>query len=94
MDDGRTYLVEHYRPGATVGDFELDLARILVAAEALSHEGSCVRIVRSTIVPGDEAFLSVVEAASELLVRLAFERAGVALERISPALTYEREELE
>jgi hypothetical protein len=93
MDDGRTYLVEHYRPGATVDDLELDLAHLLVAAEALSREGSCVRVLRSTIVPGDEAFLSVVEAASELLVRRAFERAGVAFERISPAVTFEREEL-
>jgi hypothetical protein len=43
--------------------------------------------VRSTIVPADESFLCVIDAASERLVRDAYARAGVALERISPALS-------
>ena len=82
----RTVLVEHSLPGGAVAELEREVRRICAAAESLTREGTPVRIVRSTIVPDDEAFLALVEAASEHLVRTAFERAGVPMERISRAI--------
>jgi hypothetical protein len=49
----------------------------------LALEGKQVHYLRATIVPRDESFLLVVEAASEDLVREAYARAGVRFDRIS-----------
>lgn len=48
-----------------------------------------MRFVRSTIVPRDESWLCVFEAASEELVRETYARAGIPFERISPAISLE-----
>ncbi len=52
----------------------------------LEREGEPVRFVRSTIVPRDESFLCVLEAASEHAIRGAYARAGIPFERISAAI--------
>jgi len=85
----QTYLVEHYRPGMNAEALQESAALIRAAAAALEREGSPVHYLRSTIVPTDEAFLSVFEAASESAVREAYARAGVPFERISLALPEE-----
>lgn len=85
----QTFLVEHYRPGLTTEALQDAARRVRAAALALERQGSDVHYVRSTIVPGDEAFLSVFEAASEDAVRQAYARAGVGFERISLALPEE-----
>lgn len=58
--------------------------------------GRGVRYVRSTIVPGDEALMSLFEAASEALVREAYARAGlpIASRRRSKTLPGRRAERE
>ncbi len=81
-----TYLVEHYRPGLPLEDLRRAAGVIRAAVSAMEREGSPVRYLRSTIVPQDEAFLSVFQAASEELVREAYERAGVCFDRISRAI--------
>ena len=81
----QTFLVEHYRPGLDADALRHSAARIRETALAMEREGKPVRHVRSTVVPGDEFFLCVFEAASEELVRAAYARAGIAFERISPA---------
>ena len=45
--------------------------------------------MRSTIVPDDEAYLSLFEAGSAEEVRAAYERAGVPYERIAAAIAVE-----
>jgi hypothetical protein len=85
----QTFLVEHYRPGLTAADLRHAARTIRAATLALEGEGSPVHYVRSTIVPGDEAFLSVFEAESEEAVRRAYARAGVPFERISLAIQEE-----
>jgi hypothetical protein len=55
----------------------------------MTRAGKAVRCLRSTIVPADESFLCVIEAASEELAREAYARAGVSFDRISPALLEE-----
>jgi hypothetical protein len=93
MDDGltnwETFLVEHYRPGISVDALRRSIESLRSCAAELEREGRDVRYVRSTIVPGDEGFLSVFEAAGDGLVREACLRAGLEDERISAAISVE-----
>ena len=82
----QTYLVEHYRPGLDAEALQKAAAVIRTAAGTLGPSGSGVRYLRSTIVPTQEAFLSVFEAPSETAVRDAYTRAGLAFEQISVVL--------
>jgi len=83
----QAYLVEHYRPGSTAADLERVASRVREAIDELEREGQPVRFRHATVVATDESFLCVVEAGSEGLVRLAYERAGVTFERMSAART-------
>jgi hypothetical protein len=83
----RTFLIEHYRPSSTAADLERVASRVRKAVDQLEREGQPVRFRHSTVVATDESFLCVVEAPSEALVRLAYDRASVTFERISPAHT-------
>jgi hypothetical protein len=80
------FLVEHFRPGARPRDLEQTVARLRVAAAAMSSEGKRLRCVSSTIVPSDESLLCLFESVGEELVREAYLRAGEAFERISAAV--------
>jgi hypothetical protein len=81
-----TYLVEQYRPGFAVDRLMRTARDVRRSAGELEREGKPVRFVRSAIIPRDEALLCFLEASSEDLVREAYERAGVAFDRISPAM--------
>jgi hypothetical protein len=81
-----TYLVEQYRPGLSIDELRGAAGLVHAAVTQMEREGSTVRFVCSTIVPQDEALLSLFEATSEGLVREAHARAGVAFERISSAV--------
>lgn len=85
--DRQTYLVEHYRPGSGATDLEQAAVRVREAVDELEREGRPVRFRHSIVVATDESFLCVVEAASEDLVHLAYDRASVTFERISAART-------
>src|SRR6188508_188627 len=82
-----TFLVEQYRPGAAVEGLLGTARDVRESAGELERQGKAVRFLRSTVVPGDEALLCLLEAASEELVREAYERAGIAFDRISPVVT-------
>jgi hypothetical protein len=81
-----TYLAEQYHPGLAVEMLERLAAQVRESIAELALEGKQVRYLRATIVPRDESFLLVVEAASEGLVREAYARAGVRFDRISTTL--------
>ena len=83
------YLVEHYRPGADSAGLTAEAAVLREAAAQLDREGLAVRYLRSTVVPGDEAFLSLIEAGSEATIREVHARADVPFERISAAIAAE-----
>ena len=83
------YLVEGYRPGASVETLAGAARQLRAAIEQMSEEGMPLRYVRSTIIPSDESCLFFVEAASESLIRDAYARAGVDFERISTAIPVE-----
>ena len=81
-----TFLVEHYRPGATVAELSEWAIRVRDVAAEMARDGRSVRYVRSTIVPGDESMLCLLEAADEALVRETYARAGIPFERLSVAI--------
>lgn len=80
-----TYLVEHYRPGLDAARLRRAALRIRDTTVQMEREGKRVRYVRSMVIPVDEFFMCIFEAASEELVREAYARAGMAFERISAA---------
>ena len=83
----RTFLVEHYRPSASAADLERLAAQVRSSIAALERNGHQVAFRHSTVVATDETLLCVVDAASEDLIRLAYDQAGVTFERISEART-------
>jgi hypothetical protein len=86
-----TYLVEHYRPGQNVDEVQRSLARVRETVMEMEREGKRIRHLRSTIVPDDESYLSVLDAESEELVREAYARADIPFERISTAIADEQQ---
>lgn len=82
----QTFLVEHYRPGLTVEDLGRWAGRVREAADTMRREGKRVRYVRSTIVPADESLLSILEAATDELVRELYLRAGFSFDRLSTVI--------
>jgi Protein of unknown function (DUF4242) len=56
------------------------------AALARLGDGNAVRYLRSILIPGDETCLHLVEADSVQRVAEAFERAGLAADRIVEAV--------
>jgi hypothetical protein len=80
------YLVEQYRPGLGSDELRRVADRIRLVVDRLERDGSPIRLLRSTIVPDDEAILSIVEATSESIVREAYAGAGSSIERISTAI--------
>jgi hypothetical protein len=67
-----THLVEHYRPGLDAEELRRSVSRVRDTVAEIEREGKPIRQLRSTIVPVDESFLCVIEAASEGLVREAY----------------------
>jgi hypothetical protein len=82
----QAYLVEHYRPGLDVPQLTSVIARVRETVVELEIAGEPIHHVSSTIVPGDESFYCVIEAATEEGVRRAYARAGVPFERVSAAI--------
>jgi hypothetical protein len=83
----QTYLIEHYRPGSTEADLEGVASRVRAAFDVLEREGQPARFRHVTVVALDESLLCVVEAASEEIVRLAYDRANETFERMTAART-------
>ena len=82
----QAYLVEHYRPGLDVSQLTSAIARVRAAVVEMERTGEPMHYVSSTIVPSDESFYCVIEAATEEDVRGAYARVGIPFERISPAI--------
>ena len=86
----QTYLTEHYLPGWSAAQLDDAAARVRDAVRALERSGQPVRFRHATIVTTDEAFLCVIEASSEELIRLACATARTPIERISAAHVEQR----
>ena len=79
------YVVERYLPGLDQRTLVPLLGKLGRATQELRTEGTHVRYLGSTIVPGDEACFCQFEGASEAAVAEANERAGVPFDRIVAA---------
>ncbi len=85
----RVFLVEHYRPGRDLAHLTGSIARLREAVAEMERAGEPVRYVSATIVPSDESFLCLIEAASESAVADVYGRAEIPFERISAAICLE-----
>ena len=81
-----TFLVERYWPDVTVGSFEEAHRELVASVEALQEEGVTIRTVAATLVPPDEAAYWIVDGPSADVIALAFERAGITVDRTVEAL--------
>jgi hypothetical protein len=86
METWETFLVEHYRPGASLDDLTCAVRDVRLAAAEMARRSRPVRCVHCTIVPSDEALLALFEATTEELVRELYASAGIPFERITGAV--------
>ena len=82
----QTFLVEHYRPGRDVAQLSSSIARIRETVTEMERAGEPVRYLSATIVPNDESFFCLIEAASAEVVSDVYGRAAIPFERISAAI--------
>jgi Nickel responsive protein SCO4226-like len=80
------FVVERYLPGLDQERLVGLLGNLGRVTQDLRAEGTAVRYLGSTIVPGDEACFCQFDGASEEAVAEANERAGVPFDRIVAAV--------
>ena len=81
-----TYLVERYWPGVTNGLLLKALKRGRRVMEEMGVEGTPVRGISCTLIPGEEVVFSVYEGPSANVVQQLNERAGIPFSRIVEAI--------
>jgi hypothetical protein len=81
-----TYLVERYWPGVTSGLLLEAIDRGRRVVEQMNREGTRVRNLSSTLLPGEDVVFSVYEGPSVDAVRQLNERAGIPVSRIVEAI--------
>ena len=79
------FLVEGYAPSTTAESLQSLATSLIEAAEATPTRGR-VRHVQSSVVPGDEMCLCLLEGPSPEAVWEVAERAGIQVTRVSEAL--------
>ena len=82
----RVYLAERYFPDVNGRRVEALASRLEAAADELRRQGADVRFLGSAGLPGDEALLFLFSAPSAEAVTRTVEHAGVAADRIVPAV--------
>ena len=81
-----TYLVERYWPGVTSELLLEALDRDRRVMEEMRVEGTCIRTVSCTLIPGEEVVFSIYEGPSAAAVRRLNERARIPVSRIVEAI--------
>ena len=81
-----TYLVERYWPGVTRELLVEALHRVRQVMEQMRGEGTLVREISCTLIPGEEVVFSVYAGPSAAAVRQLNERAGIPVSRIVEAI--------
>ena len=82
----RVYLAERYFPDVNGRRVEALARRLEAAADELRRHGADVRFLGSAGLPGDEALFFLFSAPSAEAVTRTVEHAGVAADRIVPAV--------
>lgn len=81
-----TYLVERYWPGVTSELLLEALNRGRRVMEEMSGEGTPIRDISCTLIPGEEVVFSMYQGPSAGEVRQLNERAGIPVSRIVEAI--------
>ena len=87
------YMVERYLPGITTEQLAAAAARAKGTTAQMTQEGTPVRYLRSTFLPGEEKCYCLFESPSQEAVKVANERAQIPFERIVEALHIASEDL-
>lgn len=87
------YLVERHLPGITEAQLGAAAAGAKSTTAKMAQEGTPVRYLRSTFVPGEEKCYCLFEGDSEAVVKQAQERAGLPYQRIVEAQHIAAEDL-
>lgn len=87
------YMVERHLPGITPDQLQAAAARAKSTTAEMSRQGTPVRYLRSTFVPGEEKCFCLFDGPSEDAVREANEKADIPFERIVEALHIAAEDL-
>lgn len=82
-----TYLVERYWPGVTSELLLEALNRGQQVMEEMGGEGTPIRDISCTLIPGEEVVFSVYEGPSAEAIRQFNERAAIPVSRIVEAIT-------
>ena len=85
----RQFLVECFLPGVDPRDVEAAATRARAAALELRADGQAIEYLGAILLPSDEVVLHRFRADTSELVRLACERAQVAVERVTDAVAVE-----
>jgi hypothetical protein len=85
-----TFMIERYLPGMGCAALRDAVGRAAAEAVAMTEEGTPVRYLGSTFVPGEEACFCRFEACDADAVRQANERAGLPYWRIVNAVLIEQ----
>ena len=88
------YMVERHLPGIKPDELASAAARCKATTAEMTAEGTPIRYLRSTFVPGEEKCYCLFEGETEEAVRQANERAEIPLERISEAMHIASEDLD
>ena len=87
------YMVERHLPGITQDQLIAAAGRAKEASARMTRQGTPVRYLRSTFVPGDEKCYCLFEGSSKEAVEVAQTRAGIPFEHIEEAAFVTAEEL-
>ena len=87
------YLVERHLPGITADQLGVAAAGAKSTTARMTEEGTPVRYLRSTFIPGEEKCYCLFEGASEDTIRQAQERAQLPYQRIVEAQHIAAEDL-
>lgn len=80
------YLVERHLPGITPEQLSAAAGAAKSTSAAMTREGTPVRYLRSTFIPGEEKCFCLFEGQSADAVRTANDRAQLPYERIVEAM--------
>ncbi len=87
------YLVERHLPGFTADQIAIAAGRAKSTTADMTREGTPVRYLRSTFIPGEDKCFCLFEGPSAETVRQANVRAELPMERITEALHIASEDL-
>ena len=87
------YLVERYLPGIQPEQLAAAAGSAKSTTEAMTQDGTPVRYLRSTFIPGEEKCYCLFEGPSADVVKQANDRAQLPYERIVEAMHISSEDL-